>query len=425
MAVNSIATMAIRIVVTTCPCPRSLSTPNTDIGATGWITMTPYRIRSQSVSERLRRGTSAGGLAVELIHDLKIKPHYPAAITGYGEITRGHRKFFSNSIRKRYSVNEKAPVLKRFLPSLGEPQQFGGIRRNMMERESMIAKQRICFTMLLLIVCLAQGRAQTVQDTTVKKPTVQEKTLQERLGYPASARLLVIHADDLGMNHSVNRATFEALEKRWITSASILVPCPWFPEVAKWAKEHPDADVGIHQALNSEWTTLRWGPVSPKDKVPSLLDPDGYLPLDTPDVTQNAKLSEVETELHAQIDRAQSAGIRLTHLDTHMGALFGSTDLYKVYQKMGYTYDLPILEAMGGSHAPAGASPPAEEVLVQKVIEIEPGTEAKDWNAWYRKQLEALSPGVYQVIVHLAYDDEEMRGATYDHPDWGAAWRQH
>jgi predicted glycoside hydrolase/deacetylase ChbG (UPF0249 family) len=295
----------------------------------------------------------------------------------------------------------------------------------MMERKSTIMKQRIGFTILLLTVCLAQGRAQTMQDKTVQKTTVREKSVQERLGYPASARLLVIHADDLGMNHSVNRATFEALEKGWITSASILVPCPWFPEVAKWAREHPDADVGIHQALNSEWTTLRWGPVSPKDKVPSLLDPDGYLPLDTPDVAQNAKLSEVETELRAQIDRAQSKGIHLTHLDTHMGALFGSTDLYKVYQKLGHTYDLPILEAWGGTHAPVGVSPPAEEVLVEKVIEIDPGIDAHDWASWYRKQLESLSPGVYQVIVHLAYDDEEMRGATYDHPDWGAAWRQH
>src|ERR1700681_4350264 len=228
-----------------------------------------------------------------------------------------------------------------------------------MEREFTIMKHRMRFVILLLIVGVAQGLAQTVQETTVRDKTVQktavpEKTVQERLGYPATARLLVIHADDLGMNHSVNRATFEASEKGWITSASILVPCPWFPEVAQWAKEHPNADLGIHQALNSEWTTLRWGPVSSKDKVPSLLDADRYLPLDTPAVTENAKLAEVEVELRAQIDRAKSAGIHVTHLDTHMGALFGSSDLYKLYQKMGYTYGLPILEARAGTHAPEG-----------------------------------------------------------------------
>ena len=90
-----------------------------------------------------------------------------------------------------------------------------------------------------------------------------KQTVQERLGYPASARLLVIHADDLGMAHSVNSAIFEAFENHWITSASILVPCPWFPEVATWAKTHPDADLGIHLDLNSEWTTYRWRPISP------------------------------------------------------------------------------------------------------------------------------------------------------------------
>src|ERR1700675_1680651 len=200
-------------------------------------------------------------------------------------------------------------------------------------------KRSLYFLFLLFLLFLrSHSVAQDLQRTTEQEKSTAVKTAQERLGYSASARLLVIHADDLGMNHSVNRATFEALEKGWITSASILVPCPWFPEVVKWAREHPDADVGIHQALNSEWTSFRWGPVSPKDKVPSLLDPDGYLPLDTPDVGRNAKLPEVENELRAQIDRAQSAGIPLTHLDTHMGALFGSTDLYNVYQKMGYTY---------------------------------------------------------------------------------------
>ena len=255
---------------------------------------------------------------------------------------------------------------------------------------------------------------------------IPQKSVQERLGYPADARLLVIHADDLGMSHSVNRAIFEALEKGWVTSASILVPCPWFPEVARWAHEHRNADLGIHQALNSEWTDFRWGPVSPKDRVPSLLDPDGYLPIDTPEVVKNAKPAEVEEELRAQIDRASAAGIHVTHLDTHMGALFEAPELFAIYRKMGQSYGLPILEAEEGSHAPPrGVTQPADGALVQKVIEMEPGIAEKDWLDWYAKQLAPLPPGVYQLIVHLAFDDDEMRGATWDHPDWGAAWRQH
>src|SRR5262245_61892735 len=121
----------------------------------------------------------------------------------------------------------------------------------------------------------------------------QGATLQERLGHPADARLLVIHADDLGMSHSVNRATFEAFENGWITSASVLVPCPWFPEVARWAQTHPDADLGIHLALNSEWTGFRWGPISSRDAVRSLLDGDGYLPLLETDVVARAKPAEI------------------------------------------------------------------------------------------------------------------------------------
>ena len=252
------------------------------------------------------------------------------------------------------------------------------------------------------------------------------RTVQERLGYPATARLLVIHADDLGMNHSVNRAIFEALDKGWVTSASILVPCPWFPEVVRYARTHPDADLGIHQALNSEWNDFRWGPVSSKDKVPGLLDAQGYLPLDSPEVVKNAKVSEVETELRAQIDRAQSMGIHLTHLDSHMGTLFATPDFFKVYLHIGYTYSLPVLlESVTPRQLPPGFEVPSNEILVDSVLQMGPGVSAKDWLDWYKKILAPLKPGVYQLIVHLAYDDEEMRGATWDHADWGAAWRQH
>ena len=252
------------------------------------------------------------------------------------------------------------------------------------------------------------------------------KSVQERLGYPADARLLIIHADDLGMNHSVNRATFEALEKHWITSSSILVPCPWFPEVARFAQAHPDADLGVHLALNSEWTDFRWGPVSPKDKVSSLLDQHGYFPLLETDVAAHAKPKEAEKELRAQIDRARSARINISHFDTHMAALDTTKDLLKVYEKLGRDYKLPVLLDRAASRKiPEGGSVPQEQVLVDSIIEISPGVPPDQWLNWYEQTLSALKPGVYLMIVHLAYDDEEMRGATWDHLDWGAAWRQH
>lgn len=250
----------------------------------------------------------------------------------------------------------------------------------------------------------------------------QTQTVAQRLGYPKNARLLVIHADDFGMDHSVDRAIEQALENHWVTSASILVPCPWFPEVVKWAHEHPDADLGIHLALNSEWTSYRWGPVASKDRVPSLLDKDGYLPLTETDVDKQAKPTEADIELRAQVDRAKAAGIHLSHLDTHMGTVVTTADLFKVYLGLGRAYDLPLLL----ERAPEWQGVPIDQslVLVDKVLQIQPGVPDNEILQTYEKMLTDLSPGVYQLIVHLGYDDEELRGATFDHPDWGAAWRQ-
>lgn len=262
-----------------------------------------------------------------------------------------------------------------------------------------------------------------------QSPGPQSPTLQERLGYPANARLLIIHADDFGMDHSVNRAIIEALEHGWVTSASMMVPCPWFAEAATWARAHQDADLGIHLVLTSEWTPIRWGPISGRDKVRSLLDAQGYLPLETDEVVKHDKPKEVEHELRAQIDFARAAGVNITHLDSHMGALFQAEPLFHIYRDLAKSYQLPqLLEREGdhgGAQAPVWAAEATKVAPLQRVVQIQEGVQPDQWMDAYKKMLAPLPPGVYQLIVHLAYDDDEMQGATFNHPGWGSAWRQH
>ena len=154
-------------------------------------------------------------------------------------------------------------------------------------------------------------------------------TTAERLGR-AGAKLLMVHADDAGMCHSVNLATTDALLSSSVQSASIMVPCPWLLEIAEFAKQHTDLDLGLHLTLTSEWKHYRWRPVAPPDKVKGLLDPEGYLWRDVRSVATHATPAEVETELRAQIERAKQFGIRFTHVDTHMGTLYARPESFEV-----------------------------------------------------------------------------------------------
>jgi chitin disaccharide deacetylase len=258
---------------------------------------------------------------------------------------------------------------------------------------------------------------QTVQQSGAVAAQAR-KTVAERLGYPANSRLLVLHADDFGMLHSVNRATIEALNNKWVSSASILVPCPWFPEAARYAREHPEWDLGIHLALTSEWTPVRWGPVAFGRTGSSLTDKDGYLPWTSEEVVPQARMADVDREMRAQIDAALAAGVNVSHLDTHMAAVARATPAE--YLKLGRLYGVPVL-------TDRGAMPPGMDttgVLIDRVLGLQPGVAADQWLSAYETILRPLPPGTYQLIVHLAYADEEMRAATYDHPDWGAQWRQ-
>jgi predicted glycoside hydrolase/deacetylase ChbG (UPF0249 family) len=253
----------------------------------------------------------------------------------------------------------------------------------------------------------------------------QTKTIAERLGYPPDSKLLIIHADDLAVAHSEDAASFDALDRHAVTSASIMVPCPWLSEVAVYAKDHPDADLGLHLTLTSEWKTYRWGPVESKNMVPSLLDPSGYLWPDTPQDPGALKAAEVEREIRAQIERANALGIHPTHLDSHMGVLFARPDLFAIYVKVAREYKLPFL-AFIASDTPTQLSSVLsdKDVLLNSVVIANPSIRPADWKSFYTNAIKNLKPGVTEIIVHLGHDDAELQAVTVDHPDYGAAWRQ-
>ena len=252
----------------------------------------------------------------------------------------------------------------------------------------------------------------------------QTRTIAARLGYPADAKLLILHADDLGFAHSADVASFDALDKGAISSASIMVPTPWITEVAAYARAHPNADLGLHLTLTSEWQTYRWGSVESKDKVASLLDSAGTFPNDEAIVAKTAKPLEVEREIRAQIERALALGIHPTHIDSHMGALFTKPELIATYVKVARDYHLPFLALRGDPRA--APQPPLSEkdVLLDAVIIAGREVPRDQWKAFYLNAIANLKPGLTELIVHLGYDDAELQAVMVNHDPWGSAWRQ-
>lgn len=246
--------------------------------------------------------------------------------------------------------------------------------------------------------------------------------------HPSAKRYVIIHADDAGMSHSVNRATIEGLERGIVSSASIMVPCPWFKEFAAYAKAHPEKDFGIHLTLNSEWDNYRWGPVAGKTNVPSLVDPEGYLWDNVAQVVASAKASEVATELRAQVQRALDFGVPLTHFDTHMGAVVSRPDLVEVYVDLGLEFNLPVFFLRNiGDAIPVEAVRVRAQQLVEKLesrklpvldqmTQLYTHGSFEDKKAQYLQALETSRPGFHYMIIHCGYNDDELQAITNSSP---------
>lgn len=253
--------------------------------------------------------------------------------------------------------------------------------------------------------------------------------LSESLGYADDAKLLIIHADDAGLSHAENRATIAALKSGVVNSYSIMVPCPWFYEIAQFAKNNPQYDYGLHLTLTCEWEQYKFGPVLSQDQVSSLVDPHGFFFKDRQSVLNKATLDELRKELCAQIDRALEFGLQPTHLDSHMYTLGASIEFLDLYREIGEAYKLPVLlnseliSMVSGSYSKEnnyGKSPFVDQIYLGNFEAFRTGALA----GYYSNSLKSLKPGFNMILIHPAFNDPEMKSIAINHPNFGADWRQ-
>jgi predicted glycoside hydrolase/deacetylase ChbG (UPF0249 family) len=258
-----------------------------------------------------------------------------------------------------------------------------------------------------------------------------------RLGLSQDERAVIIHADDLGMCQATLAGLEELLDAGIVSSGSIMVPCPWFRAAARFAAEHPRADLGVHLTLTSEWKLYRWGPVSTTDPASGLLDAEGFFPATARAVQETGDPAAVARELEAQVARAAGAGIALTHVDTHMGAVAHARFMESYVNaalRRGLPPMLPRLDEEGWrqvsrDHAGAGLDGEAIKRVIAFTRSLEErgvplvdglgGLSLSSDPAGRMEEakaaLAALKPGVTHFIIHPARDTPELRAIT---PDW-------
>jgi chitin disaccharide deacetylase len=251
-------------------------------------------------------------------------------------------------------------------------------------------------------------------------------------------KYLMINADDFGMCHALNAATIGLLEDNLITSATLMAPCPWFVEAAQYASSHPEKCIGVHLTLTSEWQPYRWGPVA-RTALPSLVDADGYFPMSGLEVETNAKADEVEIELRAQLALFKTYGIAASHLDNHMGTLYGWAGVqsflplaFKLSAELGLPFRFPrgvmpndgitdglpasVLEKLPEAVALADAHgvPLADYMVSHPFVEL-PGETYETFRESVCERLESLNEGIFEYIIHPSLDSPEIRAIN---PYW-------
>ncbi|MBI1932300.1 MAG: polysaccharide deacetylase family protein [Ignavibacteriales bacterium] len=249
----------------------------------------------------------------------------------------------------------------------------------------------------------------------------------EKLGFPKEKKVIIFHADDIGMCDEANKAAFNYLQNNEINSAAIMVPCPNADEAISWAIENDDKDVGLHLTLTSEWKTYRWGTVANKKLVPGLLDSLGKMYRSVEEVVMHASAKEIETEIRAQIDYSISKGMKPDHIDTHMGTLYGSPDYVKVFFKVAEEYRIPanaidLSKEAVAQHFKNAGYPINEEVInlvnEYKLPKLDFFSSVPNGNTYEEKRknlfnhINELPAGLTEIIFHPSIETDNLKNIT-------------
>jgi hypothetical protein len=252
----------------------------------------------------------------------------------------------------------------------------------------------------------------------------------KKLGFANNDRVAIIHTDDIGMSHGSVAAAQDLWQAGIISSSAVMVPCPWFLDVAALCKANPKIDMGVHLTLTSEWHGYRWGPVSTRDAASGLIDPAGYFWHSTQDIWQHGHPNAVAAEFEAQVQRALAAGIKPTHCDTHMGTAF-HPKFIDAYVRLALTYKIPVmlprLDEAGlrqwgykDDDIPwaFGVIAHVEELGLALVDHITGMPLDKPENRLEQllHALDALPAGITHFVIHPSHDTPEARAIGSDLP---------
>lgn len=249
----------------------------------------------------------------------------------------------------------------------------------------------------------------------------------ERLGYPAGKKVIMLHIDDAGMCEEANIATKRYLSAGHVQSAAVMMPCPNSEDMIEWAKENPKIDVGLHLTHTSEWKNYRWPSVSPVDEVPSLIDEEGNLWHEVPQVVEHATVEDVEKEIRAQIEKSIALGYRPDHIDTHMGTLYGHPEYSKAFLKVAMEYNIPanaidMSDSLVVEYYKEAGYPITDEMItylaeytLPKVDNFTSAPNAKTYEEKveaFKGLIKSLRPGLTEIIFHPSVETDQLKGIT-------------